>query len=233
MGDVPPVLGSRSTDIRSGLGGFQGRKLEQGDTVGMLSSAGTLGVKRQKSSQDPLRASGKTWQLRVLSGPGDPQTNVMATKQMKQLIESSFNVLPRADRMAVVLSQEGKDEASAAAKQVAEHAHIPYGLSEYKPPELLMGKWMNHSALIGGQQMSEGCVSGTVQLPPDGNPVILLAEHQTTGGYTVPVIVIQADLWQVGQMRPGDTVKFVETTPEEAVEALRQLVERARETKPL
>jgi UPF0271 protein len=62
-----------------------------------------------------------------------------------------------------------------------------------------------------------------VQLPPDGNPVILLAEHQTTGGYKVPAVVIQADLWQVGQMRPGDTISFVPTSPEEAVKALRQL----------
>ena len=41
-------------------------------------------------------------------------------------------------------------------------------------------------------------MSGTVQLPPDGNPVILLAEHQTTGGYSVPAVVIQAGLY--GQM---------------------------------
>ena len=49
--------------------------------------------------------------------------------------------------------------------------------------------------LSGGQQLSEACVSGTVQLPPDGNPVILLAEHQTTGGYAVPAVVIQADTY--------------------------------------
>ena len=74
--------------------------------------------------------------------------------------------------------------------------------------------------LVGGQQMSEACVSGTIQLPPDGNPVILLAEHQTTGGYSVPGVVIQADLWQVGQMRPGDTLQFVHTTEEQARKAL-------------
>ena len=86
-----------------------------------------------------------------------------------------------------------------------------------------------HSVLVGGQQMSEPCVSGTIQLPPDGNPLILLAEHQTTGGYKVPGVVIKADLWQVGQMRPGDKLRFVPTSAEEAIAALTNRWTRARE----
>jgi hypothetical protein len=86
--------------------------------------------------------------------------------------------------------------------------------------------------LVGGQQLSEACVSGTIQLPPDGNPLILLAEHQTTGGYKVPGVVIRADLWKVGQMRPGDSLRFVETTPEEATAALRDLLAKAIRTEP-
>eukprot|EP01051_Picozoa_sp_SAG22_P008027 SAG22_NODE_590_length_8826_cov_6.627134_8_plen_368_part_00 len=46
------------------------------------------------------------------------------------------------------------------------------------------------------------------------------AEHQTTGGYKVPAVVVQADLWQVGQMLPGDRLEFVPTTVAEAAEAL-------------
>ena len=65
-------------------------------------------------------------------------------------------------------------------------------------------------------------MSGTVQVPPDGNPVILLAEHQTTGGYKVPAVVAQANLWRVGQMRPGDWVKFEFTTVKEATQLLRR-----------
>ena len=85
------------------------------------------------------------------------------------------------------------------------------------------------SVLVGGQQMSEPCVSGTIQLPPDGNPLILLAEHQTTGGYKVPGVVIKADLWQVGQMRPGDKLRFVPTSPETATAALRSRWMQAHE----
>lgn len=83
--------------------------------------------------------------------------------------------------------------------------------------------------LVGGQQLSEPCVSGTIQLPPDGNPLILLAEHQTTGGYKVPGVVIKADLWQVGQMRPGDKIRFVATSVEAATAALRDRLQQAHD----
>lgn len=75
-------------------------------------------------------------------------------------------------------------------------------------------------------------MSGTIQIPPDGKPLILLAEHQTTGGYKVPGVVIQADLWQVGQMQPGDTLQFLKTTPAEATAALQQLRSMMQETVP-
>jgi len=88
------------------------------------------------------------------------------------------------------------------------------------------------SEIEGGEQLSEACVSGTIQIPPDGKPLILLAEHQTTGGYKVPGVVIQADLWQVGQMQPGDTLQFLKTTPAEATAALQQLRSMMQETVP-
>lgn len=208
--------------ISVGLGGFQGRALEAGDIIGMSSYSAAEG-QPSCAIVKPSCTGGRTWQIRILPGPGDPKTDAVASKELQALVDSKFNVSSRADRMAVVVSQEGKEEANAAAKQVQERQHIPYGLSEYVPPELIMGKFLNRGLLVGGQQLSEGTVSGTIQLPPDGNPVILLAEHQTTGGYKVPAIVIQADLWQVGQMRPGDSLCFVETTPEEAVAALKEL----------
>ena len=68
--------------------------------------------------------------------------------------------------------------------------------------------------------LTEGLPRGAVQLPPDGDPVLLLADAQTTGGYRVPLVVISADLWQIGQLRPGDTIRFCGVTPEEALAAL-------------
>ena len=55
---------------------------------------------------------------------------------------------------------------------------------------------------------SHGVVRGAVQLPPDGRPIVLMADHQPTGGYPVVAVVIAADLAALGQLAPGDRVRF-------------------------
>jgi allophanate hydrolase subunit 2 len=55
---------------------------------------------------------------------------------------------------------------------------------------------------------SEGIVLGAVQVPPDGRPVVFLADHPTTGGYPVVAVVDAVDLWQCAQLRPGEPVRF-------------------------
>lgn len=59
-----------------------------------------------------------------------------------------------------------------------------------------------------GELPSEGMVLGAVQVPPDGRPVVLLADHPPTGGYPVIGVVRTEDLWQCAQLRPGDAVRF-------------------------
>ena len=59
-----------------------------------------------------------------------------------------------------------------------------------------------------GELASEGMVAGAVQVPPDGRPVVLLADHPTTGGYPVIAVVAAADLARCAQLRPGDEVRF-------------------------
>jgi allophanate hydrolase subunit 2 len=56
---------------------------------------------------------------------------------------------------------------------------------------------------------SEGMVLGAVQVPPGGQPVVLLADHPPTGGYPVLAVVHPDDLWQCGQLRPGEELRFV------------------------
>jgi biotin-dependent carboxylase-like uncharacterized protein len=56
---------------------------------------------------------------------------------------------------------------------------------------------------------SEGMVLGAVQVPPNGQPVVFLADHPPTGGYPVVGVVRREDLWQCGQLRPGDEVRFM------------------------
>jgi antagonist of KipI len=73
-----------------------------------------------------------------------------------------------------------------------------------------------------GGMISEGVALGAIQVPPDGQPIILFVEHQTSGGYPKPANVISADLWQAGQIRPRDRVRFERITMEGAVELLRE-----------
>ncbi|SHF35030.1 biotin-dependent carboxylase uncharacterized domain-containing protein [Vibrio gazogenes DSM 21264] len=56
--------------------------------------------------------------------------------------------------------------------------------------------------------LSHAVFPGVIQLPPDGQPIILAAEGQTSGGYPRMAVVIDSDLWRLGQLRPGESVYF-------------------------
>jgi allophanate hydrolase subunit 2 len=74
----------------------------------------------------------------------------------------------------------------------------------------------------GGHMLTEGVPLGAIQVPPDGQPIILFVEHQTTGGYPKPANVISADFCRLGQLRPRDAVHFDPVTMEEALAALQE-----------
>jgi antagonist of KipI len=81
-----------------------------------------------------------------------------------------------------------------------------------------------HGALppLPAISLSRAVLPGTVQLPPDGSPILLLCDAQTIGGYPVLGHIIAADLPRAAQLCPGDTVCFSETTLAEAHRLLRQ-----------
>jgi len=73
-----------------------------------------------------------------------------------------------------------------------------------------------------GHMLTEGVPLGAIQAPPDGQPIILFVEHQTTGGYPKPACVISADFWRLGQLRPRDELRFERLEMERAMELLRE-----------
>jgi biotin-dependent carboxylase-like uncharacterized protein len=75
----------------------------------------------------------------------------------------------------------------------------------------------------GAEILSIGVLAGAVQVPHGGDPIVLLADHQTTGGYPVIAKVIDADLGRVAQAVPGEELSFYEVDRDAAVEALRLL----------
>jgi antagonist of KipI len=86
-----------------------------------------------------------------------------------------------------------------------------------------MGVRMTGTALrrtVAGDIVSSAVVPGTVQVPPDGLPIVLLADAQTIGGYPLVAHVVAVDLPVVAQLRPGDAVRFVLVTLADARELI-------------
>jgi biotin-dependent carboxylase-like uncharacterized protein len=73
------------------------------------------------------------------------------------------------------------------------------------------------------QVRSHAVVSGVVQLPPSGLPIVLLCDAQTTGGYPKIGVIAEADLWKMAQLEPGARVRFQPMTLEQAAEATRRI----------
>jgi biotin-dependent carboxylase-like uncharacterized protein len=87
-----------------------------------------------------------------------------------------------------------------------------------------VGVRLTGPAIAGGAagEATHAVTSGAIQLPPDGQPIILGPDHQTTGGYRVVGVVITADLAGLGQLAPGMRVRLVETDRVAALATLRE-----------
>lgn len=72
-----------------------------------------------------------------------------------------------------------------------------------------------------GELLTCGVLSGAVQVPRGGRPIVLLADHQTTGGYPIVATVIESDLGRVAQRAPGERLRFYRVEREEALERRR------------
>ncbi len=84
----------------------------------------------------------------------------------------------------------------------------------------LEGKKVEHEA--SADIISDGIVRGAVQVPGHGNPIIMMADCQTTGGYTKIAHVISTDLWKIAQLKTGDRIRFKAVDVYEAHEILKE-----------
>lgn len=84
----------------------------------------------------------------------------------------------------------------------------------------LEGPKIEHAG--GADIISDGIPLGAVQVPGHGLPIVMLADRQTTGGYTKIATVVSADIYRIGQAKPGDKVRFTAVNRREAVELLRE-----------
>jgi len=190
--EVEPVLGSASTYLRGGLGGFHGRAIREGDVLKVALHAPTRAELEPESSHlagnsARLVAASATWSIdpRVLPPySASPTIRVTAGAQLEEfgdtLFASDFKILPQSDRMGLRLAG-------------------PF-LARKTSAEIL----------------SSAVAPGTVQISHDGQPFVLLADAQTIGGYPQAAHVIAVDLPLVAQLRPGDTMRFALVPLEEA-----------------
>jgi biotin-dependent carboxylase-like uncharacterized protein len=74
---------------------------------------------------------------------------------------------------------------------------------------------------VEGELLSQGTTAGGLQAPSDGQPILLLADRQTTGGYPRIATVISADLAAAGRLAPGMSIRFKEVNRDEAVRLLK------------
>jgi allophanate hydrolase subunit 2 len=72
----------------------------------------------------------------------------------------------------------------------------------------------------GMEMISDAAFAGGIQVPASGEPILLMADRQTTGGYPQIAVVVTADLAKAGQLAPGDWVEFARCSRAEAIDAL-------------
>ncbi|MFI6854419.1 biotin-dependent carboxyltransferase family protein [Streptomyces sp. NPDC050416] len=160
---VEPVLGSRSTDLLSGLGP---PPLTDGTVLPLGRPTGA----HARVDVAPQPAPPAELILRVTLGPRD---GWFTPEAVRTFVSRPYRVSPASNRIGL------RTEGAALERALA------------------------------GELPSEGMVLGAVQVPPDGRPVVFLADHPTTGGYPVIAVVRAADLPAAAQAVPGTPVRFV------------------------
>jgi KipI family sensor histidine kinase inhibitor len=165
--DIPPVLGSRSADLLSGLGP---RPLRAGDRLPVGSALAHAGVEPRagRAASGPRQAQDSV-RLRIVAGPRD---DWFAPGALGSLTGEAYQVTPASNRTGLRLAGARLARART------------------------------------GELPSEGLVAGAIQVPPDGQPILLLADHPATGGYPVIAVVPSADIGDAAQLRPGQRVRF-------------------------
>ena len=159
--EVEPTLGSRSTDLLTGLGPAP---LQGGDVLEIGSATGDVleAVGGGDVPGEPV--------LRIVPGPRDDWFTAAA---LETLCSEAWRVSSSSNRVGIRLEGPPLERA-------------------------------RHDELL-----SEGLVTGALQVPASGRPILLMQDHPTTGGYPVLAVVHSDDLWLAGQLAPQQRVRFV------------------------
>lgn len=173
-------LDSYSTNMKAGMGGWMGRRLEKGDEINFgQSSIYYAGLLKKERDLQPLgwkAAYAKVYDQpnEILFMPG-PEWDQLHNISKNDIEHEAFSIHSLSDRMGYFL------------------------------------KGIPITSTVKSEMLSAGVSFGTIQLLPNGQLVILMADHQTTGGYPRLGNIVSAHLPKLAQLRPGDEVKFTRT----------------------
>jgi antagonist of KipI len=177
--NTPLVLGSRSTYVRGGFGGIDGRQVKSGDVVEGFGASPLMTEYVMPGEFVPQFM--RNVKVRVILGP---QTDMFTEMGMETFLSSAYKVTLEADRMGYRLD----------------------------------GPEIEHKTRA--DIVSDALFPGSVQVPKNGKPIVIMRDAQTTGGYAKIAVVITADVSVLGQARPNDIVEFVKVTMHQAQEKL-------------
>ncbi|GIN84252.1 KipI antagonist [Heyndrickxia sporothermodurans] len=190
--DVPKVLASRSTYVRAKIGGYKGRPLKKGDSILTLQPTllNSLLEKQLLNQLETQRFLSTEWLIgeNVIPLYKNKIIRVIRGQQFEKFTGLSKNLFFQ--QSFIISSQSDR---------------MGYRLSG-EPLELSLPLEM----------ISEGVSMGTIQVPPDGQPIILMADRQTTGGYPKIGYIASVDLPLLAQCKPGEKIRFQEITLREA-----------------
>ncbi|HEY7301016.1 MAG TPA: biotin-dependent carboxyltransferase family protein [Xanthobacteraceae bacterium] len=178
---IAPVLGSVSTCVRGGFGGWQGRKLMAGDRLPLCKAIASAREDVRLEGFDPATPR----RLRVIPGP---QNELFSEQDLATFFAHQYTVSAHSDRVGM----------------------------------RLIGPALAHNR--GSDLISDAVAPGSIQIPGGGQPIVALADRQTTGGYPKIATVISADLPALGRLAAGATIGFEPVTLELAEAARRQLL---------
>jgi len=178
--DVPPVLGSRSTDLAGGFGGVAGRALRAGDLIALGAPTAPAAAAEPPLEEPETSHAGRTEDVtvRVVLGPQDDH---FTPEALAVFLGEPYTLGPESDRVGC----------------------------------RLRGPRLAHRG--AAEIVADGMAPGCVQVPPDGQPIVMMAGGPTTGGYPKIATVVSADLGTLAQLVPGEGgVRFRAVTIEEA-----------------
>ncbi|QZN97011.1 5-oxoprolinase subunit PxpC [Symbiopectobacterium purcellii] len=172
---LPDVLGSLSTDLKAGFGGYLGRPLQDGDTLPLKKAA-------YRKPHKPVGIKQILFSNRVRVLPG-PEYHEFSEEARDTFWRTGWQLSPQSNRMGYRL----------------------------QGPAL--------TRITSRELFSHGVLPGVIQVPHSGQPILLLADAQTTGGYPRIACVIDADLFHLAQIRLGEPIHFIPCTLDDALRA--------------